>query len=244
MIDFHSHILHGIDDGAGAIDDSIALVNILQSQNVSDIVLTPHFYPDQQSMERFLKNRNQAFDQLSEAFNMQKEIRFYLGAEVFCSEYLLISKNLEPLCISGTRLLLLEMPFSRKWPSEIWRVIDKLTSADSIIPVIAHAERYPAVQKHPHKILNKLIDAGCVIQINCDSIIDSSMQEKVLTWIYNGKVHLLGTDCHNLDFRTPHMKEACDIIDRELGGEVIAKFEKNASRLLSGKFLRGQNIVF
>lgn len=244
MIDFHSHVLPGIDDGAKSVDDSIALIRMLQSQKITDLVLTPHFYPDRQSADQFLLNRDRSLKRLSEALGEQEEIRLYPGAEVYCSEYLLIAQDLNPLCIKGTRLLLLELPFSRTWSSDVWRIIKKLVESHSITPVIAHVERYPIVQKHPSKLLGGLIDAGCILQVNCDSFVHSSMKNKMLKWLDYGMIHLLGTDCHDIDKRPPLMKDACEIIVRELGERALEKLETNSSRLLSGKPLHGRELFF
>jgi len=244
MIDFHSHVLPGVDDGAKTVADSLALFRMLQSQKITDLVLTPHFYPDQQSVDRFLSNRSQSFERLSEALAGQTEIRLYPGAEVYCSEYLLVSQNLSPLCIKGTSLLLLEMPLSRQWPPDVWLIIKKLVDSHAIVPVIAHAERYPVVQRHPSKVLSQLIDSGCVIQANCDSFVHSAQQNSMLKWLDSGLIHLLGTDCHNVERRPPLMKEACDVITRELGAKALDVLEATGSRLLSGKPLRSRNLFF
>ena len=244
MFDFHSHVLPGIDDGAASVDDSIALIQRLKSQHITDLVLTPHFYPDRQSADQFLSDRNHSYARLLSALDGSESIRFYLGAEVYCSEYLLVAQDLNPLCIEGTRLLLLEMPFSGSWSSDVWRVIEKLLEKHAIIPVIAHAERYQAVQRHPAKILNRLVDSGCVIQANCDSLLSPSLRGEVLKWLDHGLIHLLGTDCHNVEKRPPMMEDACRVIVRELGESALGRLEANGARLLSGKPLHGRDLFF
>ena len=244
MIDFHSHVLPGIDDGAKTVDDSVALVRMLLSQGIAELVLTPHFYPERQSLGQFLSSRDMSFQRLKEGLDMPNGVmRFHLGAEVFCSDYLMVSSDLNPLCIQGTQLLLLEMPFSSRWPSDCWHVIEKIQK-NTITPIIAHAERYPAVLRHPSDMLRRLADMGCVIQLNCDSFTDPALQGKVMKWLDKGLVHLLGTDCHDPKDRPPRMKEAMEVIRHGLGGEMAEKLESNASRLISGKPLRGRDLFF
>ena len=171
-------------------------------------------------------------------------MRFFLGAEVYGNEFLLISQQLSALCIKGTNLLLLEMPFTEKWTDDSWRMIRKITDAHAILPVIAHAERYPALRKHPVKMLSRLIDAGCVIQANCDSFVEPATRDLMLKCLGDELFHLLGTDCHNILQRPPRMTEACDVITRALGSGAVERLEANGARLLSGKPLHGQNLFF
>lgn len=244
MIDFHSHILPALDDGAKSFDDTSALINELYTQRVTGIVCTPHFYPDSIGIDRFLSKRDLALEQVRESFFLRKDIKFYSGAEVYLSEFLSLCKNLHPLCIEGTSILLLEMPFSPRWPSDYGKIIRRLVDYHSIIPMIAHAERYPFVMKHSSGILKELIDSGCIIQANCDSFLDPQLREKVLKWLDNGLIHVLGTDCHSIGARPPHMKQACDVISRELGPGVLENLESYSAGLLDNKKTRNNNLFF
>jgi len=58
MIDFHSHILPKLDDGSSSSDESCKLLRCLATQGVESVVATPHFYADNESVERFLARRN------------------------------------------------------------------------------------------------------------------------------------------------------------------------------------------
>ncbi len=242
MIDFHSHVLPGLDDGAKTMEDSLALLHQLHAQQVTDLVLTPHFHPDMQSLDQFLTDRKLSYSRFLETAD--RPMRFFLGAEVYGNEFLLISQQLASLCIRGTNLLLLEMPFSDEWTSDSWRMIRKITDDHAILPVIAHAERYPALRKHPVKLLNRLIDAGCIIQANCDSFVEPAIQDFMLRCLGDGLFHLLGTDCHDIVRRPPRMAEAGEVITRALGVGALERLEANGARLLAGKPLRGQNLFF
>ena len=224
------------------MEDSLALLHQLQVQQVTDLVLTPHFHSDKKSLDQFLLDRELAFTRFLETADTT--MRFFLGAEVYGNEFLLISKQIDSLCIRGTNLLLLEMPFTDEWTSDSWRMIRKITDDHAILPVIAHAERYPALRKHPVKLLNRLIDAGCVIQANCDSFVEPATQGLMLRCLGDGLFHLLGTDCHDVHKRPPRMTEACEVITRAWGAGMLDRLEANGARLLSGKPLRGQNLFF
>lgn len=244
MVDFHTHILPNIDDGANSLEESLALIDSLQSQGVTDIVLSPHFYPDQQSCEQFLDSRDESFKILLDNYKSENKVNLFLGAEVYCNEYLLIARNLHPLCIKGTSLMLLELPLSKKLPNEVWNIISKLSSHHGITPVIAHADRYPFVMKSPISTLKKLIEYGCIIQFGCDAFTSKSDLCKILECVDAGKVHVIGSDCHNTRLRPPRYKIACDVISSNLGIDKLTKLESNAKRLLEGKSLKSRNLFF
>lgn len=64
MIDFHSHILPGIDDGSASVEESLKLLEMLAEQGVKTVVATPHFYPDRTSVSDFLRRRDAAYQRL------------------------------------------------------------------------------------------------------------------------------------------------------------------------------------
>ena len=81
MIDFHTHILPGIDDGAKSLEESLSLLKMEQEQGVDTIVLTPHYFHERQSLDEFLQQRNTAYEQLRHAAEREKiSINFHLGA--------------------------------------------------------------------------------------------------------------------------------------------------------------------
>ena len=113
MIDFHTHILPGIDDGSRSTDESIQMLRAMPE--VTHVVATPHFYAWENTPERFLRRRTAAWEQLRERLDdTAPDIR--LGAEVCYFEGICRSDELHSLCIEGTNMLLLEMPFE-KWSS-------------------------------------------------------------------------------------------------------------------------------
>ena len=64
FFDIHSHILHGVDDGAKDLDESIALLEDIYSQGITDVIATPHFYPQTDILEDFVTNVSSRFLEL------------------------------------------------------------------------------------------------------------------------------------------------------------------------------------
>ena len=118
MIDFHCHILPKMDDGSDSINTSLAMLREEHTQGVNRVVLTPHFYCEEESIEAFLQRRKKAFSALQTAISDQPHTddipELCLGAEVAMSSAL-AQMDLQPLCISGTNVLLLELPYYRRF---------------------------------------------------------------------------------------------------------------------------------
>ncbi len=113
MIDFHTHILPDIDDGAENVEDSVKMIQMLCEQGVKKILLTPHFYAYVSSVESFLEKRKRSLEKLLKALETEKpDVDIYIGGEVLFFEELWRISDLKSLCISGTEYILLEMPFS------------------------------------------------------------------------------------------------------------------------------------
>ena len=107
MIDLHTHVLPGMDDGSKNVDESIRMMEGCFNQGVEILVATPHFYPWQEEPERFLKRRKAAVKALP--FPKGK---FRVGAEVAYYDEMDHSEAIEELRIEDTNLLLIEMPMA------------------------------------------------------------------------------------------------------------------------------------
>ena len=64
MIDIHTHILPGMDDGARDVKEALSLIDLLRKQGVSGAVLTPHYYPHEETVNEFLKRREEAYSKI------------------------------------------------------------------------------------------------------------------------------------------------------------------------------------
>ena len=118
MIDMHSHILPGIDDGARDTDISLELLRRLREDGVDTVCLTPHFNFERQSIEEFLEARNAARQRLEAALEPTGwDLRLLSGAEVAFSPELASQDGVDRLCLEGTRCMLIELPvaYLPKW---------------------------------------------------------------------------------------------------------------------------------
>ena len=111
LIEMHSHILPGIDDGAKDVQTSLKMIERLKEQGAETIVLTSHFYSDTMSLEDFLAKRDNAMAELTAALP-DGSPRLISAAEVYISDYLFNYDSLDKLKIGNSDYVLIEHPFS------------------------------------------------------------------------------------------------------------------------------------
>lgn len=232
MIDFHTHILPDIDDGADGVATALALIQAEKEQGVSEIVLTPHYYGQKLSPSQFLEKRQRAFEKIT---GEVEGIKIRLGAEIYFDEMEAASnKSLCKLAIEGTKCVLFELPFTDMWSEKLLLKIRDFILETGYTPIIAHVERYPAVRKNP-AYLAALTDMGCLFQVNTRSFVFKKMQNLALTMLKKGFVSCLGSDTHNLTDRTPDLASVKQHLEEIGEGERVAKIFNTMRKILDGK---------
>ena len=228
MIDFHSHILPQIDDGSSGVKESLEMLEELSLQGVNTVVSTSHFYATQRSPQEFLARRERAFEQLK-ARLPENAPRILLGAEVLYFPGMSRMDELSTLCIEGTNILLLEMPF-RPWSEHMIREVHDLARSGRYTLMMAHIERY--YDDQPVSVWDDLLGEGVLMQSNADFFLPFFAGRKALRLLREDRIHLLGTDCHNMTSRPPQMDEALRVIRRRLGEEKLAQIDELGRDLL------------
>ena len=128
-------------------------------------------------------------------------------------------RQLPDLCLAGTRVLLIEMPFER-WSESVISEVLEIRAATGLIPIIAHIERYIGYQRG--STLGRLIEGGVLIQSNCEYFTDRKTRKKALKLLQQGEIHLLGTDAHGMTERVPNMINGAEIIlNAKFGEEML-----------------------
>ncbi len=213
MIDFHSHILPGIDDGSRSVRESCELLSMLSKQGIDKVIATPHFYADNESVDEFLGRRKASFEALSaELTDDMPEI--LLGAEVRYYQGISHLENLRDLRIENSDLLLLEMPFCR-WTEYTVKELSEINNLGSVNVVLAHIERY--FEFRNDKYLDELLHHGILMQVNASFFLELLTRRKALKMLQNNTVQLIGSDCHGTDRRPPHIGEAVARISKKFG---------------------------
>lgn len=220
MLDFHSHILPQIDDGAKDVDESIKMLTQLHEQGCERVALTSHYIAMDESPDEFLSRREESYKILTDDIKTKglELPQLLLGAEVFYYPGVTKMEELSTLTLGDTNLLLLEMPMS-PWGEYTIRELTEFAQTSDIQIVIAHIERCLAYQKKD--TIERLLDSSVLLQINASFLISRKTRRKALRMIKDEQVHFIGSDCHSIKHRPPRMKEALDIIKDKLGKEYI-----------------------
>ncbi len=233
MIDFHSHILPNIDDGADSVETSLEMLRKSKEQGVSDIVATPHFYYDETTVKHFWKNRQKAYETLMNAIGEEELPEIHLGCEVHLDSKLKDMKDLEMLCLEGTEFILLEMPFGL-WQSWMNETVYHIIAQRKLIPVIAHVDRYSTMLKQFER-MQTLLSLDVVIQLNADAFLYRSMNRKIKKILGLNRPVVLGSDMHNMTDRQSKMDVAGKKIEKKFGSWMLQSMEENATRLLENR---------
>ena len=232
MLDCHSHLLPGVDDGSRDTEESLQLLTMLQQQGVTAVVATPHFYANEQSVQQFLDRRQAAYDALTAALPDTASLpKILLGAEVRYYHGIARMEGLDRLCVENTRVLLLEMPMTR-WSGSTVREVIEIANTKNVALVLAHIERYIRLQSR--EVWEQLLQQGIRMQINASYINERRTRRAALRQLAEGAVHLLGSDCHGVRSRPPAMGQALAIIRKRLGDDAIQRLCDRSQRLFLG----------
>lgn len=218
--DFHSHILPNVDDGSKSLKESIAMLRMEAEQGIAHVVATPHFYANYDSPERFLRRRARAEAALrQEMAGWEGLPEVSLGAEVYFFSGISDSEVLSQLTIAKKRCILIEMPQS-PWSESMYRELEGIYVKQNLTPIIAHVDRYIGPFR-THGIPERLADLPVIVQANADFFLERSTSRMAMKLLREGRIQLLGSDCHNLTSRAPNLGDALKRIEKKLGRGAI-----------------------
>ncbi|TLS78387.1 capsular biosynthesis protein [Mariprofundus erugo] len=220
MIDIHCHLLPGIDDGAGNMDQALALARLAVADGITHMVVTPHIQPgtynnNRHSIERVFEGFKAAVAEQGIALHLA------MAAEVrICPEILpMIADGSIPLFIApdGRKTLLLEFPHSHIPPGS-----DKMIywlRGKGVRCLIAHPERNKELMRNIDK-LQPFLNMGCKLQVTAASVagrFGEPPRVAAMKLLERGWVDLLATDAHNASHRPPELKAGSLAAAAEIG---------------------------
>ncbi|MBH0041227.1 tyrosine-protein phosphatase [Pseudoalteromonas sp. SWXJZ10B] len=240
MIDIHSHILPGIDDGAKDLSESLALLKIAQNDGITHMVATPHIH-----IGRFNNSVSQLYSELAnlkaQALVNNIGIKLAVAAEVRLDVELmsLVLGNKLPFIgtLNSVNYLLLELPHSHV-PQGYDKFINWLAK-QNIKVIIPHPERNRDIQVNPFYI-DRLKQLGCDFQLTASSIEGAwgeTAKNISIDMLKKGLVTYVASDAHSVKRRPPILSKAKKIVS-ELIGEIEAQnlFFNNPQRLTESLF--------
>jgi protein-tyrosine phosphatase len=192
MIDFHSHVLPAIDDGSQSVEESMEMLRALKRQGVDTVVATSHFYATHRSPQSYVQHRDAAFEELKQVLTDDCP-RIILGAEVLYFPGISHMDELGSLCIEGTDLLLLEMPFNR-WSEGLLDSVEAISDDEDFRIVLAHVDRYD------RKAVEQLFRLNHVKgQVNADNLKRRFGMRYLREWAREGLIVAVGSDIHGTE---------------------------------------------
>ena len=236
MIDFHSHIIPGIDDGAKSVEDTFNLIKEAQEAGFDEIISTSHY------MERYYEadeeERNIWISSIQKALKQQDiNIKLHLGSEIYLSDNIInLIKEHKASTIAGTNYVLFEMPLNAK-PLNLYDMVYEMQE-HKLRPILAHPERYSFVKTDPDLIYD-LIEAGVLMQANYASVLGGygTRSEIIVRKLLEcDMIHFLGSDVHKVDSIYPQVQEAIAEIRKIVGEEKLHELTTiNAKNVLENK---------
>jgi protein-tyrosine phosphatase len=220
VIDLHSHILPGLDDGSRTVEDARALAHRAAEDGVTAIAATPHVrsdYPTQpDEMERGVLRLREDFV----AQGIQVEVLH--GGEIDLESLgSLDDDDLRRFSLARSgRYLLLEFPYSG-WPAGLEETVYGL-GLRGLTAVLAHPERNRAVQADPGR-LGEAVRLGALVQVTAASVdgrIGRSSQKAADRLLESGLAHVLASDAHTPEIREAGLADAAEAV----GDDRLATF--------------------
>lgn len=225
MVDIHSHLLFGVDDGAKTIDESILLLKQAEKIGYTDIVCSSHFYTGRYENENYDKN----FEILKKEIEKQKiNIKIYKGNEVtFKDEILTKIKNVNTM--NDTEYMLVE--FKKGLIYSLYKdFLQKLIDM-GYKPILAHIERYPFIKFEEFK---ELYNMGIIFQMNIKSI--EALSPKMEYFLKEGYIKIVATDVHHLETRNYDIKNYLEKLENLVGKEKFQELVyENPKKILNNE---------
>jgi protein-tyrosine phosphatase len=232
MVDIHSHILWGLDDGAASLDVSLAMIRLAAGTGTTDIVATPH------------ANNEYEYDP-DKVREKIKELQMHCGAvpkiHAGCDFHLSFGnienalQNPRRYTVNARAYLMVELP-EHIMPPNLGRAFEHMMAV-GITPVITHPERNRVLWTEERQ-LNAWLEHGCQAQVTAQSLEGHfGRKAKEIAWklIRDGRARFVASDGHDTERRPPRLDRAFALVS-EKHGEAAANrlFIENPRHILEG----------
>jgi protein-tyrosine phosphatase len=238
MVDSHSHILPGVDDGSKNMEQTIQMLQIAYKEGIDCIIATPHYKVNHQNpdmeelMGKLLLVRDEA-KKINEKFDIK------LGNEIYYSNTIFEHLNEgKALTLADTRYVLVEFSTTESYQN-IKQGLHQLLM-NGYLPILAHVERYECLYQN-YEGIYKMIGMGAYMQMNISSITGKLLSKRTRfcrKLIRYGLIHLLATDAHSDSERSPTMRKGINILQKKIKKPAVNRILlENPAKLLENKYI-------
>jgi len=222
LIDIHNHTLFGVDDGAKTLDEALLMIDEAIKNNISHIVLTPHYNKRSHSVNTVLKH----FDELKNAVK-DRPIELYLGRE---HKYYELEKNPVYYTMHDSKHVLIEFDTVLENPIE---EICYSLSLKGYKPIVAHIERYHYLTKEDYMLIKQYAE----LQINSNSVLGLSSvkkDNKIAKYLLKNKLaDYVASDTHDVTRRNNTLFQAYKRVKKKYGVQYAnTLFKENAKKII------------
>lgn len=217
MIDLHSHILPGVDDGAVTLEDAIDMARMAVDDGIQVMACTPHFMPGmyENRSDDILRRVDQLNDHVSDA---GLDLALVAGADAHIRpDFVACLRAGQILSLHGSRYVLFEPPHA-SLPKRMDDLLFEISVA-GYVPILTHPERLKWIEQN-YPLVQQLAQSGVWMQITAGSLtgrFGKRPQYWATRMLAEGLVSILASDAHNVGSRPPVMSKAREIATRELG---------------------------
>ncbi|MBQ8182683.1 MAG: hypothetical protein IJ025_02135 [Clostridia bacterium] len=238
MIDIHSHILYGVDDGADTLFETLEMAEIACENGTRVIAVTPHCNLSDDKRNFWNEGLKDRFLEVKDAVKKAGlPLQLLPGQEIFGKgEIVKHLKTGELITLNGSRYPLIEFPFNER--SE--NVFKKLQAviAEGFVPVVAHPERYGFVSENFDSLL-KLKKMGCLLQVNTgsiDGVFGHTAKNMAIKMLNHHTVDVVASDAHSPFMRSPNLGDAHEYLCENYSTEFAERLLlKNPRAILENK---------
>lgn len=233
MIDIHSHILPGLDDGSKSWDMTLEMCRLAIGDGITHIVATPH------ADDTYVYRRDRIRALVAELDNkVGDQLTFSVGCDFHLSFENIEDAITHPerYTIASKQYLLVELS-EYGIPPQLDDALSRLRGA-GMIPIVTHPERNGILQKRPERVL-EWVDSGCLVQVTASAVTGfwGDTPQRIAMWLLEQNVvHVLASDAHDDKRRKPILSEAHHYVSRCFGaGLARTLVQDNPLAIISGQ---------
>lgn len=232
MVDIHSHILPGLDDGSRSLEESVAMIRMAAEGGTTDIVATPH------ASRQYSFDPTMVRQKAAELQAAAVDVRIYTGCDFHLSFDNIQDAIAHPrkYTINGKQYLLVEFPDMVTFNTTP-RIFGELRRA-GIVPIITHPERNAFLQEKTDEMA-QWVEDGAYIQITGQSFLGMfgrRARDSALELMKRRLVHFIASDAHDLTHRTTRLRESFAFVADRYGNALAELvFRENPAAVITGE---------